>query len=123
MIDRFAIVSVFTANHSKEVKCVSADAVLKSVLRATDRRLARNQLQMNSDLTLDELEEYLQAKEEYIELFAHQTKSQRSTLQLMQVARTLADLDGSDKTNREHFTRAEALVVSVRRKLLKSLGS
>ncbi len=121
MIDRFAILSVFTAKHSQDVKLVSADQILKAVIRASDRRLARGQYLPNCDLNVDKLADVLQAKEEYLELFGHQTKSQRSTVQLMQVARTLADLDDSEKTKREHFTRAAELVIGTRVKLLKSL--
>lgn len=121
IIDRFAIVGVFNSSEARVSKSVSSDEILKSVMRATDGRLARGQEKLNARLSQEEIERLLNCPDTTPELYTRDLNSNRSRIQLMQVARTLADLDGSQKTERDHFDRAQKLVCKSREDLLKSL--
>lgn len=123
MIDRFAIVSVFLSDEAKVRKTVSSDQVMKRVIAAGERRASRGQVLRNGEISFSDLTEFLNTKESYIDVFTKDVRSQRSRMQIMQVARTFADIDDSEKTKRDHFARASELTIGSREQLLKSLES
>lgn len=121
MIDRFSLVSVFIGSEAIANKSVPSDEIQKRVLIAGEKRALRGQTVRNGELSLEELNEFLNTKQDYINIYCKEVRSQRSKMQLMQVARTLADIDDSEKTKREHFARAAELVIGSRAELIKSL--
>lgn len=122
MIDRFSIVSLFFPEEATKGKKVSSDEILKWVTIAGEQRAARGQVLRNGELTLAELSQFLNTNDSCIDAFTKDIRSHRSRIQVMQVARTFADLDNSEKTKREHFARAAQMTIQSREKLLKSLA-
>lgn len=121
MIDRLAVVSVFLGENSSELKEVSSDEILKRVLVAGEQRALRGQSVRNAEVSSDQLLKFMNTEDENIDLFTSDLRSHRSKIQILQVARTLADLDDSEQTRREHFVRAEELVIKSRKDLIKAL--
>lgn len=121
VIDRFSVIGLFLEKEAREPKTIESALIFKNLERATSTRRARNQRLLNARLSLNEIEKNLDCSSDLIELFCQNTKSQRTKIQIMQVARTVADLNGSQKVTRPHFEKAAEFVVGSRESLLRSL--
>lgn len=122
MIDRFAVVSVFLVDQASAKKSVRSDEIMRRVISAGETRASRGQVLRNGEVSFADMIEYLNTNESYIDAFTKNVHSHRSRMQIMQVARTYADIDNSEKTKREHFRRAFDLTIGSRELLLKCLA-
>ena len=92
---------------------LSSAAMRDMVLRAREiqnRRYAGSRIRFNSDLSGREIEEYCRlgtAEQEYISsIYDKLGLSARSYHRVLRVARTIADLEGSDDLTRKHLLEA-----------------
>src|SRR5690606_1886897 len=111
---------LFFSKEASPGTTVTAEAILTKVMNATELRLAIAPKKLNARRDDEELFKSLKCAEVLVDLFTQDFSSRRTKLQLMQVARTLADLANSEIVTRAHFEEAFRLVQGNRKDLLKS---
>ena len=97
-------------NSSNQIDLRKSESIRrKRVLRAVESQLSR-QSKRNASLNFDELQPFLNSgAEHFIELLTQKNLlSARSTVRLLRTARTIADLNGSQKIDEEHLHEARS---------------
>jgi len=92
---------------------VNSAGMRKKVMRARvrqEKRFAGSTLRFNSDIGAREIKKYCvlgKEEQQYMEeIFYHMNLSARSYHKILKVARTIADLDGSNEIHMEHLAEA-----------------
>ena len=97
-------------NSSNQIDLRKSESIRRRrVLRAVESQLSR-QSKRNASLNFDELQPFLNSgAEHFIELLTQKNLlSARSTVRLLRTARTIADLNGSQKIDEEHLHEARS---------------